>query len=260
MHLAEVHRELVEQDERRLAAEQLAQRVGSRRDAAGVAVPHPVVARLAGERVGELAPRRVRPDALPHRPPVGGIGVLAVERGKAHRTTRQERRIDELVHAGHPRHASGRMRQCDQGMRLAAAVRRIEAEDGGRFAPRAAQAPADVGQQVLQAAGRIAVGEEPDRIDVLGASDARDHLCEVGGEVRFRHRPAKHVRTGATGLEDRLGGHGLSRPRFRGASPATRTARASVRSPPGIPAVWATRDPRRPRMGSAAANRTMIAG
>ena len=71
---------------------------------------------------------------------------------------------------GNPRAACARaIRPCV----FAAAVRGVEAEDGGGLAPGAAQTPADVGQQVLQAPRRIGVGEEPDGIDVLGASARR---------------------------------------------------------------------------------------
>ena len=169
--------------------------------------PKALVARRPGERVRQLAPRRVRPDALPHRPAVGRIRVLAVDSSEADRTLRQERRVDELADAGHPRKTPGRVRQRDQAVRLAAAVRSIEAEDCRRLAARAAQAPADVGQQVLQAPGRIGVGEEPGRIDVLGASFTGHDLGEVGGEVRFGHCAAQDVPARTAGLENRSDAH-----------------------------------------------------
>ena len=168
LHLAQVDRQLVEQNQGRRAAEQLAQGLGAGRGPLAVAAAHPRVAFRAGQRVGDLAPRRVRQYPVAHRAAVGRIGVLAVERGHAHRSRGQQRGVGELADA---RGGSGvlprphRVRQGDQRVRLAAAVGGIQAEDRRRLAAGPAQPPADVGQQVFEPARRVGVGEgsAPDR-------------------------------------------------------------------------------------------------
>ena len=138
LHLAQIHREFVQQNQRRLAAEQLLQGFGAWGHAFLVTVLHPLVARPSSQRVCDLAPRRMRQHAFLHRPAIGGVGVLAIECGDAHRAARQQRGIDELRHILHALHASRRVNQRDQAMRLAAAVRGVQAEDGRRFAANAA--------------------------------------------------------------------------------------------------------------------------
>ena len=64
----------------------------------------------------------------------------------------------------------------------------------------------------VAAAGSIGVGEEPDGIDVLGASAAGDHLGEIGREVRLRHRPVHDVAAGAARVEDWSNAHGCLGP------------------------------------------------
>ena len=110
----------------------------------------------------------------------------------------------------------------------------VSSRNGGPFAPGAAQAPADIGEQVLQAAGRIGVGEEPDGIDVLGASAARDHLGEVGREVRLRHRPAHDVAAGTARVEDRRNAHGCLGPAPMQPARAGETQRADSFIGPAI--------------------------
>ena len=231
LHLAEIDREFVEQDERGPAAEQLAQGVGPRRGPRHVAVLHAVVAGPAGEREGQLAPRRARADAFAHRAPVGRVGVLAVEGGEAHLAPRQKRRVDEVVRPRHRRQPPRDVREGDQAVRLAAAVRRVEAEDGGRLAARAAQAPAHVGQQVPEAASRKGVLEEPDRVDVLGAARARDDLREVGREVGVGHRAAHDVGARAAAVEDGRNAHrslGIPAARFSAPHAADRSLSQSA--------------------------------
>ena len=96
LHLAQIDRQLVEQDQGRLSTEQLAQGFGTGRDALLVAPANPFVAGLAGERIGDLAPRRMGQNAVAHRSAVGGIRVLAVEPSHAHGPRRQQARVDEL--------------------------------------------------------------------------------------------------------------------------------------------------------------------
>ena len=143
--LSQVDRELVEEDERRLATEQLAQGLRPGRNARLVALAEPLVAIFARERTGDLAPRRVGQYAVAHGPAVGRIGVLAVEGGDAHSAPafkqQQQRRVDELGDVRHgPEPACG-VREGDQAVGLAPAIGGIEAED--RSDPRRQPRPAD---------------------------------------------------------------------------------------------------------------------
>ena len=107
-YLAQVDRELVEQDQGRLASEQLAQRLGAGCDATLVARAHPRIAVLAGQGMGNLVPRGIGQHAAAHRPAIGRIGVLAVEGGDADTTAWEQGSIDELPdvrHAFRPRAA-----------------------------------------------------------------------------------------------------------------------------------------------------------
>ena len=86
--LAQVDRQLVEQNQRRLAAEQPAQGLSAGSDAGLVAPAHPLVARSSGQLVGDLSPWGVGENAVSHLPPVGRIGVLAIIRRDAHGSVR----------------------------------------------------------------------------------------------------------------------------------------------------------------------------
>ena len=82
--------------ERRLATEQLAQRLRPGCDARLVALADPLVAISSRKRTGDLTPRRTGQYAVAHGPAVGRIRILAVEGGDAHSALGQQRRIDEL--------------------------------------------------------------------------------------------------------------------------------------------------------------------
>ena len=201
-HFAEVNGQFVQQNQRRFAAEQLAQRLGAGCHAFLIAAPHTLVAAGPGQGVGDFAPRRVRQDAVAHRPAVGRVGVLAIERADAHGAGGEQVRIDELAHIGYAFHAAGSMDEGDQAVRLATAVGRVQAENGGRFLAGATQAVADVRQQLPQAAGGVGVGEEVCRVSILGIGGAGDHRSEVGREIRIPHAPSQHVRAGLAELKD----------------------------------------------------------
>ena len=200
--LSEVDREFVEQDERRLATEQLAQRLRPGRNARLVALADPLVAIPSGERTGDLAPRRVGQYVVVHGPAVGRIGVLAVEGGDAHSAFRQQRRIDELGDVRHGPEPARGVGQRDQAVRLAAAIGGIEAEDCSHFAAGPGKPSADVPEQALEPSCRVAVGEEPYRVPVLRASLPHDHRGQIGCEVRFRDLAPEHVAARRAGVED----------------------------------------------------------
>ncbi len=125
-HLAEIDRQLVEQDQRRRVAQQGSHRVRAGRLALLVAPPHPLVTGRTGQRVGDLAPRRESQHAAGEGAAVGGIGVLAVESGDPHRCRRQQRRIDELGRVRYLSHPPPGVGQRDQAVRLSTAVGRVE--------------------------------------------------------------------------------------------------------------------------------------
>ena len=234
LHLAQVDRQLVEQDQGRRAAEQFAQGLGAGGGPLPVAAAHPFVALPAGQGVGDLAPRRVRQHPAAHRAAIGGVGVLAVERRHAHRFRRQQRRIDKLADARNRllRPRAHRVHQGDQRVRLAAAVGGVEAEDRRRLAAGPAQPPADVGQQIFESARRVGVGEEPGRIAVLGAAPAADHGGQVGGEVGFGHAAGEHVGARPAGVEDRRRGHDYaSRLRSDGSSMTSANTHGAIGDP-----------------------------
>ena len=205
-HLAQIHGQLVQEDQRGFAAEQCAQRLGAGRHALLVAAPHALVAGAAGKRVGDLAPRGVGQDAIAEVPAIGRIRVFAVKGGDAHGAGRQPLGIDELARVRHALHAAGGVQQGDQAVGLAAAVGGVQPEDGCRLSPAAAQARADVRQQVAQPAGGIGVGEKPRRLRVRRACRASDHGREIRREVRIRHAPRQHVRARLAEVEN--GGQG----------------------------------------------------
>ena len=121
-HFAQIHRDFIQQNQRRLAAEQFAQGFGTGGHALLVAVLHPLVTRPARQRISDFAPRRVRQHLVAHRPAIGRVGVLAIERGDAHRTVRKQAGVEELGHIPYAVHALRGMDQRDQAMRLAPAV------------------------------------------------------------------------------------------------------------------------------------------
>ena len=81
--------------------------------------------------------------------------------------------------------AAGRMCECDEGVRFAAAVLRIEPEDGARLSTSTGEAAADVVEQALQARGRVGVGKKCRGVLILGRRIASEHLGEIGGELGF---------------------------------------------------------------------------
>ena len=208
--LSEVDRELVEEDERRLATEQLAQRLRPGRNARLVALADPLVAIPSRERTGDLAPRRVGQYAVAHGPAIGRIGVLAVEGGDPHSAVGQQRWVDELGDVRHGPEPVCGVREGDQAVGLAPAIGGIETEDGSDFAAGPGQPSADVPEQALEPSCRVGVGEEPHRVPVLGASLSRDHRGEIGCEVRFRDLAPEHVAPWRAGVE-----HGWNCHRFR---------------------------------------------
>ena len=193
LDLPEVDRELVEEDERRLSAEELAEGVRSGRDPGLVALPHPLVAFLARERVCDLPPGREGEHTVSHGPAVHGIGVLAVEGGEADRAGGHQLRIEKLGDVGHAFEPLCRVRERNQSVGLAPAVRGVEPEDCSHLAACARESPADVREEVPEAPRRIGVGEEAGRIAVLAARLPGDDGREVGGKVGVRNRAAQDV-------------------------------------------------------------------
>ena len=208
-YLAQIHRELVEQDEDRLAAEELPQGPGAGRHLALVARAHPFVAFPPGEGVCHLAPGRMSQHAFAHRPSVGRIGVLPVEGRDAHGSGRYQRRLDELRGVRDALHPARRVHQRDQPVGLAPAVGGVEAEDRGGLAACAGEAPAHVGEQVPKSPGRVGMGEEAHGVQVLRSAPARDDLRQVRREVGLRDRSPEDVVARTRGLEDRRDGHGF---------------------------------------------------
>ncbi len=206
--LADVDRQLVQQDQGRLTAEQLPDGLGTRCRNQLVRLANPFVARLPGERVRDLAPRRPGIHVFAHVSPVGRVGVLAIEGGNPDLALRDQLGVDELGDVGHSLHAARRVEQGDQGVRLAAAVGRVQPEDRRHLAAGAGQAGADVGQQVLEATRGVGVGEELRRYPVLsGAILATDHLRKVGRKVGLGDGPFQHIVARCTQIKDRRHSH-----------------------------------------------------
>ena len=207
--LAQIDRQLVEQDQRRRAPEQLAQGLGPGGDAVLVAPADPLPALSAGEGPGDFTPRGAGQHALAHGPAVGRVGVLAVEGGDADAAARYRRRVDELRGVRYPRHAPRGMGQGDQPVGLAAAIGRIEPEDRRGLASRARQPPAYVGQQVAKPPRGPGVGEETRRVAVfvVPRPPPGGDASQIRREIGFRDRPRQDVGARAAGLEDRRDGH-----------------------------------------------------
>ena len=126
MYFAQVNRQLVEQDQRRIIAEKLSQGPCPWRNAAFIALTHPRIPILSGKRISDLPPGGVRKKAFFHRPAIGRIRVLTVEGGDADAALRQKGGIDKIRNARHTLHAACGMAQCDQTMGLAAPVGGVE--------------------------------------------------------------------------------------------------------------------------------------
>ena len=90
LELAQVDRQLVHQDQRRLTAEELLDGCGARRPALFVAAAHTLVTRAAGKGVGDLAPGGVSTQAGLQWTAVQRVGVLAVEGGNADFSRRKD--------------------------------------------------------------------------------------------------------------------------------------------------------------------------
>ena len=202
-HLAQIYRQLVEQDQYGLAAEQLAQGLGAGRDAALVAVADARVSVLAGQGISNLAPGRMREHAVAHGPAIGRIGILPIESRDADISFRQQGGIDELLDTGHAIHAPSGMGQRDQPVGLAAAVGGIEPENRCDLPARAGQPPAHVGEQVLEAPGGIGVGEEAGRVTVFLVSPADDDLGQIRREISLGNAPLQDVCARPASLENR---------------------------------------------------------
>ena len=193
--LAQIDGKLVQQDERRLAAEKFGQRLRAGSGVALVALADAVVTGLAGERVGEFAPRRVGEDTFAHVAAVGGVGVLAVESGDADFAGGDELRVNELADVGNAFHAVGRVGERYQAVRLAAAVTGVEAEYCGSRTAVAAQTGHHVAQQVLEALRGVGVGEKTLGLLVVVGGDAANDLGQVGGKIGLGERAFQHVFT-----------------------------------------------------------------
>ena len=206
-HLAQIHRDLVEQDQGRFAAEQFPQGPGTRRHTVLVARAHPPVALPPGKGVGDLAPRGERQHAVAHIPPVGGIGVLTVEGRDANRPPRHQRGVHELTDVRDTPHPARRMHECDQPVGLAPAVGGVETEDRGGLPARAGQAPSHVGEQVPEAPRRIRPGEEAHGVGVIRPAAPRDHLRKIRREVGVGDPTPEDILPRFRGLEDRRDRH-----------------------------------------------------
>ena len=147
--------------------------------------------------------------AFAHRPPVGRVGILPVEGGDAHGSGRRQRGLQELGDVCDAPHPARRVHQRDQPVGLAAVVGGVEAEDRGRLAARAGEAPPHIGEQVPEPPGRVRPGEEPGGVEILRPAPARDDLREIRREVGLRDRSLADILPRTGGLEDRRDGHGF---------------------------------------------------
>ena len=191
-HLAQIRCEFIDQDQRRGGADQLAQGVGAGRDATGVAGLDEAKARLASKRVREFAPGRVGANRT-QLAAVGGVGVLAVERGDSDRRGRSQLEGQKFFGLCDALQTVHRMCERDQRVRLAAAELRVESKDRPDLLGTPHQARGHHAQRVAQALGRIGVGKEQRRIPVLGRRVAAQHLRQVGGVVALANRALKHI-------------------------------------------------------------------
>ncbi len=204
-HLAQVDRQLVEHDEHRAVAEQFAQGLGAGGGAIDVGVADALVAGAARQGVGDLAPGGEGQRAVRHAAAVGGGGVLAVEGGRRDGFGGDQRGVQELRRVGDALHAGRCVDQGDRAVGFAAAEGRVEPEDRGHGRSASGEPGADVGHQVLEAAGGIGVGEEAGGTGVFrGAAGAAHDVGQVCGEVAVAGHASLDVGTGSAKFEDGL--------------------------------------------------------
>ena len=207
LHLAQVNRQLVEQNQCRLTTEQLAQGLGTRSDAAFVALAHPRIPILASKCISDLTPGGVSEKTCFHPPPIGRICVLAVEGRDTDVALRQKGGIDKLRDTRHTLHAACGMAQRDQPVGFTAAVGGVEPENRRDFTTRTHQPPAHVGEQVLKAPRGIGVGEETGRIKIFDIAHPDDDLSQVRRKVGLRNRSLENIRAWPACLEYLWNGH-----------------------------------------------------
>lgn len=146
----------------------------------------------------------MRPDALAESAPVHGIRVFAVEGGDRHCRRRQHLTIDEFLDARDVASLPRHVRERDQGVRLAAAVLRVQAEDRRCLAAPPRDAKADAAQQLAQTLGWMRVGEERRRILILAGRLAIQNLRKVSGELGVLDGAKTDVVARFAEVEDRL--------------------------------------------------------
>jgi hypothetical protein len=198
LDLAKVDRDLVEQDQRRLIAEQLAQDFRTRGDVFLVGIAEAFIRCRAAELISEFAPKAEGAQAGLELAAVGGVGVLAIKRCDAHAAGGQQDGIDEVGDVGHAFHAARRVRDGDQAVRLTAPILSAQADDGRYFPTLAGQAQADGLHQLAQPAGREGIAEEEHGVKVVAQRRAIDYLGQVGHELLVAGGAAEHVRPRST--------------------------------------------------------------
>ena len=118
----EIDRQLVEEDERRLVPEQLAERACSRCHVLFVTGADTLESSPPGQSVGQLTPRSLRKHTFFQAASVRGIGVLAIECRDTHGPCRKKPRVSKLLRVGDALHALCRMGQSDEAVCLTASV------------------------------------------------------------------------------------------------------------------------------------------
>ena len=209
MHLAQVNRQLVKQDQSRLAAEKFSQGPCPGSDTAFVALTHSRIPILSGKRIRDLPPGGVREKAFFHRPAIGRIRVFTIECGDTDSALRKKGRIDKIRNTRHTLHATGGMAQRDQTMGLAAPVRGIEPENRRNFTPRTAQPPAHVDQQVLESPCGIGDSEETGRIEIFGIAFTNNDLGQIRSKIGLGNRSFENILAWPACLEYGGNRHGL---------------------------------------------------
>lgn len=191
VHLAEIDGQLVGQDQGGPALEERRDGLGAGGDPLLVAGPHPVEPGRPGERVGDLAPGGLRGNAFGQVAAVRGVGGLPGEGGDPDRTGRAEGRVEEF--GGDGLRGPRRVRQRDEPVGLPAAEGGVQPEDGDGLPAGAAQPPADMLQEALQAPGGVRVTEEAGGLPVVGGSVLAEHRSQVRGEVGLGDPAAQHL-------------------------------------------------------------------
>lgn len=138
--LAEVDGDLVEEDQRRLAAEEFTDRIGARCDVPFIALADALVAVAPSEAVGHLVPERMGEKAEFKGQSVGGVGVFAVECRDADGARRENCRINKVQNVGNTLHSANGVDEGDERVGFAAAVLCAQADDRGHFATLAGEA------------------------------------------------------------------------------------------------------------------------